>query len=340
MVYNDWGLYSYTLMLACKRLRFGKELYIINERDTTIYTFSNVLRGSYVQPVSQQKAQTNTPEKAEKQWYRSVGQRSLTALIGIPVVLACVWLGGWWAFAACALIAGLGAYEFRGMMLHEGYRPLIVISLALSLLFLVAATLPQQRSLLLAAGLSLALLVTLPLLFFRKQLDGAMVDWSLTLSIAIYLGWPLSLILLLRGFQIGFSGGFWWLLTLMLGVWGFDTGAFFAGHFFGRHKLAPNISPGKTWEGVVGGLVFSVAAALLFTVRPLGVAWYLAVLLGLLIGIAATLGDLAESLIKRQTHVKDSGMIMPGHGGILDRIDSLLFAVIVVYFFAQFVGKL
>ena len=281
-----------------------------------------------------------TAEKAEKQWYRSLGQRSLTALVGIPVVLACVWLGGWWAFAACVLIAILGAYELERMMLHEGYHPLIVISLALSLLFLIAAMLPQQRPLLLEAGLSLALLITFPLLFFRKQLDGAMVDWSLTLAIAIYLGWPLSLIPMLRGFQIGFSSGIWWLLTLLVGVWGFDTGAFFAGHFFGRHKLAPNISPGKTWEGVIGGLIFSVAAALLFTVRPLGVSWYLAVLLGLLIGIAATLGDLAESLIKRQTHVKDSGQFMPGHGGILDRIDSLLFAVIVVYFFAQFLGKL
>lgn len=293
-----------------------------------------------MQPVSQQEAQTIMAEKAKKQWYRSLGQRSLTALIGIPVVLACGWLGGWWAFAACAFLVGLGAYELQRMMLHEGYRPLIIISAALSLLFLIASMLPHQRSLLLAVGLSLALLVTFPILFFRKQLDGAVVDWSLTLAIAIYLGWPLSLILMLRGFQIGLSSGLWWLLTLLLGVWGFDTGAFFAGHFLGRHKLAPNISPGKTWEGVLGGLVFSVAAALLFTVRPLGVNWLLAILLGLLIGVAATLGDLAESLIKRQTHVKDSGMIMPGHGGILDRIDSLLFAVIVVYFFAQFIGKL
>ncbi|HET9999472.1 MAG TPA: CDP-archaeol synthase [Ktedonobacteraceae bacterium] len=293
-----------------------------------------------MQPVSQQEAQTIMAEKAKKQWYRSLGQRSLTALISIPVVLACGWLGGWWAFAVCAFLVGLGAYELRRMMLHKGYRPLIIISAALSLLFLIAAMLPQQRPLLLEAGLSLALLVTFPILFFRKQLDGAVVDWSLTLAIAIYLGWPLSLMLLLRGFQVGFSDGLWWLLTLLLGVWGFDTGAFFAGHFFGRHKLAPNISPGKTWEGVVGGLIFSVAAALLFSVRPLGVNWFLAILLGLLIGVAGTLGDLAESLIKRQTHVKDSGMIMPGHGGILDRIDSLLFAVIVVYFFAQFIGKL
>jgi len=293
-----------------------------------------------VQPVSQQELQSNMAEKAEKQWYRSVGQRTLTAIVGIPVVLACVWLGGWWAFAACALLVILGAYELHRMMLHEGYHPLIAISLALSLLFLIAAMVPQQRPLLLEVGLALALLVTFPLLFSRKRLDGAMVDWSLTLSIAIYLGWPLSLIPLLRGYHLGLSNGFWWLITLLLGVWGFDTGAFFAGHFFGRHKLAPNISPGKTWEGVIGGLIFSVAAALLFTVRTMGVDWYLALVLGVLIGVAATLGDLAESLIKRQTHVKDSGQFIPGHGGILDRIDSMLFAVIVVYFFAQFVSKL
>ncbi len=292
-----------------------------------------------MQPASEQEAQTNASEKARRQWNRSLGQRIITALIAIPVVLAIVWLGGWWAFAAATIVVILGAYELHRMMLHEGYHPLILISLALSVLFLVAAMLPQLRLLLLESGLGIALLVTFPLLFFRKKLEGAMVDWSLTLAIAIYLGWPLSLFPLLRGFQVGISPGFWWVLTVLLGVWGFDTGAFFTGHFIGRHKLAPNISPAKTWEGVIGGMILSITAALLFTTLPLGVPWYLAILLGILIGVAATLGDLAESLIKRQTHVKDSGQIMPGHGGILDRIDSMLFAVIAVYIFAQLIGK-
>jgi phosphatidate cytidylyltransferase len=295
-----------------------------------------------VQPASEQELQPNVSEieKAERQWYRSVGLRTLTAIVGIPIVLACTWFGGWFAFAASTLVVILGVYELHEMMLHNGYHPLVAISLLLSLLFLMAAMFPAQRPLLLELGLAIALLVTFPLLFFRKKLEGAMVDWSLTLAIAIYLGWPMSLFPLIRGYQIGISNGFWWLLTLLLGTWGFDTGAFFVGHFFGRHKLAPSISPGKTWEGAMGGLVITIIATLLFAMWPLGIPWYLALLLGVLLAVAATLGDLAESLIKRQTHVKDSGQIMPGHGGILDRVDSLIFGVIVVYFFAQFIGKI
>ena len=293
-----------------------------------------------MQPVSEQETQTNAPSKDSRQWNRSVGQRVITAVIAIPVVLAFVWLSGWWGFAVAILVVILCVYELHNMMVHEGYHPLIWMSFALSILFPLAAMFPQQRLILLEVGLSAALLITLPLLFMRKKLDGAMVDWSLTLAIPVYLGWPMSVFLLLRGFSGGINPGFWWVLTVFLGVWGFDSGAFFAGHFFGKHKLAPNISPAKTWEGVAGGLAFSIAAALLLTTWRLGVPWYLAILLGILIGIAATLGDLAESFIKRQTHVKDSGQFMPGHGGLLDRIDSLLFAVIVVFIFAQLVGKL
>jgi phosphatidate cytidylyltransferase len=124
-----------------------------------------------------------------------------------------------------------------------------------------------------------------------------------------------------------------------LGVWSFDGAAFFTGRYFGRHKLAPLISPAKTWEGVIGGLVACVITCLLTTIIPLGVTWYLSILLAVLIGVAATLGDLSESLIKRQTNVKDSGQIMPGHGGMLDRMDSLFFAIIVVYIFAQLLTR-
>jgi phosphatidate cytidylyltransferase len=294
-----------------------------------------------VQKASVQKKEKDAQDKTSRQWFRSVGLRLFSALVGIPIVLAVLWLGGWWAFATAVLVATLGIYELHTMMLHAGYHPVILVSLALSLIFLVSAMLPEsQRLLLLEIGISGALLASFPILFFRQKLEGALLDWSLTIAIAIYLGWPMSLILVLRGYQVGLSHGLWWLFTLFGAIWGCDTGAFFAGHFWGRHKLAPNISPGKTWEGVFGGLIFSIAAGVLFATLPMGVPWYLAVLLGLLTGIAGILGDLAESLIKRQTHVKDSGQFLPGHGGLLDRIDSLLFGVLVVSLFAQLTGKL
>ncbi len=301
-----------------------------------------------MQPASEQNVQAEAVQSGETK-KSSVGQRWLTAGIAIPVVLTFVWFGGWVAFAAVLLVVILGTLELHYMLLNAGYHPLIWISFGLSVLFLIAAMLPQQRLVLLEAGLGGSLLISFPWLFLRKKLDGAIVDWALTLAISIYLGWPMSLFLLLRGYNSSFirvtdgswfffPRGVWWLLLVLLGVWGFDAAAFFAGRYFGRHRLAPRISPAKSWEGVIGGMLLSIAAALILTVRQLGVPWYLAIILGMLLGAAAVFGDLAESLIKRQTRVKDSGQIMPGHGGMLDRIDSLLFAVVVVYVFAQFVG--
>ena len=305
-----------------------------------------------LQGASEQNRDTGQPEGP--QGTRGAGQvalRWLTAVIVIPIVLVLVWFGGWVAFAGAMLAMVAGLSELHYMIRHAGYhRPLIAISVGLSLLFLVAAMLPAQRLLILEIGLSVAVLAAFPVLFLRQQLEGAIFDWSLTLAMAIYLGWPVSCLLLLRGndpatiqflptFALYLPRGSWWLLTTLLGVWGCDAAAFFSGRYMGRHRLAPHISPGKTWEGAAGGLVVAVLATLLCTVLPLGVPWYLAIVMGLLIGVAAILGDLAESLIKRQFHVKDSGQIMPGHGGMLDRIDSLLFAVIVVFLFAQFIGK-
>ena len=303
-----------------------------------------------MQRATEDNPQPDVPEKGKGQWRNSVGQRWLTASVAIPLVLLFVWFGGWWAFAGTLLVTLLSIFELYNMMLHAGYRPMIAVSVGLCLLFLVSAMFPAQRLLILEIGFGVTLLVSFSTLFWRKNFEGALLDWSLTLSLPFYLAWSMSLFLLLRGYDsVLFHGpggaflflprGAWWLLVVFLGVWGSDSAAFFTGHYFGRHKLAPRISPAKTWEGAVGGLVLSIVAALLLTVIPLGVPWYLAILLGILIGIAAVMGDLAESLIKRQTGVKDSGQFMPGHGGMLDRIDSLLFAVIVVYIFSQFFGR-
>jgi phosphatidate cytidylyltransferase len=291
--------------------------------------------------------QAGMPERQDaRKQNHSVVQRWLTALIAIPIVLLFVWFGGWAAFAATLLVLVVCMIELHNMLLHAGYRPFIWISLAFGVLFLVAAMFPAYGLALLEWGFGAALVISFLCLLARKQLDGALTDWALTLAAPLYLGWPMSCFLLLRGsvsgtlqfgpkFVLVVPAGIWWLLFVMLGVWGCDSAAFFVGRYFGRHKMSPRISPGKTWEGFAGGMVLAVVAALILTVVQLGVPWYLAIGFGLLLGVAAVLGDLAESLIKRQTNVKDSGQFMPGHGGMLDRVDSLLFAVMVVYACAQ-----
>src|SRR5947209_15497383 len=160
----------------------------------------------------------------------------------MPIVLTMVWFGGWVAWAFALLIVVLGTVELHNMLLHGGYRPLIWVSLGLSVLFLAAAMLPAQRLLILEAGLGGALLISFPLLFFREKLDGAMVDWALTLAISIYLGWSMSFFLLLRGYDMGvihlsnslsifLPRGACCVVFVFLGVWGFDAAAFFTGRY-------------------------------------------------------------------------------------------------------------
>ena len=132
-----------------------------------------------------------------------------------------------------------------------------------------------------------------------------------------------------------------WVFFVLFVTWVSDTTAFFAGRRLGRRKLAPGISPGKTWEGTVGGICGGIAVSLLFfTATPfqLPLTYWQAILLSALVSVLGQTGDLVESLIKRNLGVKDSGRLMPGHGGILDRIDSLLFAGLVVYYYAVWVA--
>jgi phosphatidate cytidylyltransferase len=282
-------------------------------------------------------------------WLAALGRRAASAFVLIPIVIALAWFGGWVAFGGVLVILLLGAWELRDMFAHRGWRPLIFLSVALSLDFLLAAMLRDQRSLLLEGGISALVIGSFAwLMITRPTIERTLVDWALTLAIPFYLGWPLAFILLLRGDQIGYlSRGFWWLLVMLLTIWANDTAALLTGHYFGRHKLAPHISPGKTWEGFVGGLVVSVVSVFVVTTladhvlsQPLHLAWYHTLLIGIFIAITATIGDLAESLLKRGTGVKDSGHILPGHGGILDRADSMLFAVYIVFFYALLLGVL
>lgn len=279
--------------------------------------------------------------KASGGWMASLQKRLLSAAVLIPIAVALVWFGGWVAFAGAFAAMVLCMLELRTMCAARHWYPLVLVSMALSTDFLVAALLPQARLALLGLGISALVIGTFSaLMLTRPTMERTVIDWALTLALPFYIGWPMALFLLLRGTTYGYgASGFWWVLGLFVMVWANDAAAFFTGHFFGRHKLAPHVSPAKTWEGFAGGLVFTIIAAWLLT-RPIDVPWYHAIILGILVCVAATVGDLAESLLKRGVGVKDSGSVIPGHGGILDRVDSLLFAVQIVFFYAAFLQGL
>lgn len=290
--------------------------------------------------VSEDSSPAGTRAGGQSSWLAGLMQRLMSAFVLIPIVIALVLFGGWIAFAGALIAMVLGLWEFRTMFaLHRKWYPLVIFSGVLGLDFLVAAMFPNLRLAMLSVGISALVILSFSwVMLVRPTIERTVIDWALTVAIPFYLVWPIALLLVLRGSVIGWSSqGFWWVVGLFCMVWANDAAAFLTGHFFGRRKLALHISPAKTWEGFAGGVIWTIIAALvLLTLTPAQLPWYHAIILGVLVAIAATLGDLAESLLKRVAEVKDSGTIIPGHGGILDRVDSLLFAIPVVFFYAVF----
>lgn len=249
-------------------------------------------------------------------------QRIGLALVGAPLLLILAYLGGWPFAAAVALLAGVAWYELSRMLAAHELRPITGIGMAGSLAFIVAAQLagPGIWPALIAAALVIASLVAA----FLSPGGYSFNDVAATVFGALYTGYLFSFMLFLR--QLGFPT-----IVLTLAVtWAGDTFAYFVGRAIGRHKLAPRISPKKSVEGLAGGMIGALATGIVG--GPLaGLTPVVGAVLGLIGGIIGPLGDLSESAIKRWCGVKDSGRILPGHGGVLDRFDSLLFVAPCVY---------
>jgi phosphatidate cytidylyltransferase len=262
-------------------------------------------------------------------------KRVITALWGVPLVLLAIWFDGplsWltWFSILMAVWGLLAAREFYRMTGVIGHRPLAWFGLAWTLLFIVLYP-PYPEGLALPLLLTSAVVLSLSLLLFLPKKEGAATGWAWMIAGVLYIGWLLGLLVALR-----IEAGRDWVYLALLATFGSDTAAYFIGRAFGRHKMAPRISPGKTWEGAAGGLLGSVIVSLLFTLNTpvqLPIGYGTAVLLGLLVSVFGQAGDLAESLLKRSAGVKESGGLLPGHGGLLDRADSLLFTGAFVYMF-------
>jgi phosphatidate cytidylyltransferase len=259
-------------------------------------------------------------------------KRVLTGLWGIPLLIAAVWFSRpeypFPAFTVLVAIWGLLAvFEFYKMGAGAKMPPLTYFGLVWTLLFIISPQLDNDY-ITPPTILTSAVVLSLIWLLFRQKKEGAFIGWAWTIAGILYVGWLLSHLVALRGLDDGRN----WVFLALATNSASDTAAFFAGRALGRHKLAPRISPGKTWEGTIAGFLGAIIASLLFTML-LPISYWQAVLLGFLVSLFGQLGDLAESLLKRNMGVKDSGRLLPGHGGALDRIDSVVFAGVVVYYY-------
>jgi phosphatidate cytidylyltransferase len=264
-----------------------------------------------------------------------LAQRLLTAAIGIPIIVGVIYVGGHVFTAVVCVILAIAAIEFVHMMTRAErplWRPNPVAIVAAG----GAAALPIAVD----AGVEwppeLAIIVGIAMLYIlgRGAPKFALPWWAAVLAAVAYVGLLGSYFVLLRDLDDDRNWVFW----AVLATWGTDTCAYAVGKLVGRHKMAPSISPGKTWEGTIGALVGGlVVVVALGWALPLPVSLGEAVLLGLLLPTVAVMADLGESVLKRSAGVKDTSELVPGHGGFLDRLDSLLFTVPLVYYVAVWV---
>ncbi|MDP2932111.1 MAG: phosphatidate cytidylyltransferase [Chloroflexota bacterium] len=254
-------------------------------------------------------------------------KRLLSALWGIPLLVTVIWFGEPWftiVFCGWGLLA---AFEFYRLVAAVKVPPLTTFGLTWTALLIIGPHFGYLAPYLFTSA------VILPLIWlvFRPQKEQAFARWAWTVAGLLYIGWLLSYMVSLRGLEAGRSWAFLGLFTTFAA----DTAAYFVGRAWGKHRLAPLVSPNKTWEGAVAGVLGSIIAALILVrLVNLPLSYGQAVFLGLLASIFGQFGDLAKSLFKRNMGVKDSGKLVPGHGGALDRLDSVLFAGVVVYYYA------
>ncbi len=256
-------------------------------------------------------------------------KRFLTALIGLPPLIVAIWFDvplPWFSVlvAVWSLLAVNEFYRLSGVL---KVASLTCFGFIWTLLFVISPHVAQILTV--PRVLSSAIVLSLVVLLFRRQKEGAFATWVWTLAGMLYVGWLLSYLVALR-----LDGGREWVFLALFATFGSDTTAFFVGRAVGKHRLAPSISPAKTWEGAVGGVLGSIAVSLAVDAifkMPLNYAQV--IFFGLVVSVMAQLGDLAESLLKRNLGAKESGTLMPGHGGILDRTDSIIFAGVTAYYF-------
>jgi phosphatidate cytidylyltransferase len=267
-------------------------------------------------------------------------KRTLTALglavVGLPAII----YGGVFYFLLIAVVLAGSAWEYVRMYRAVRYEPNQIVTVG-SVLVLATARFFFPRAAIPLFVLCVLLAMAVHILAYERGRDQAPVDFAISVAGIIYLGWLGSYLIDLRQLP---QGG-WWLMIVLPIIWAGDTGAYSIGAAYGKHKMTPRLSPKKSWEGYFAGLFTSIIVGAFFSYafsslepQPLGglITPLQGGFLGLVIGALAPLGDLGESMFKRQGGLKDSSNVFPGHGGFFDRIDSWIWGAALGYFIIQF----
>jgi phosphatidate cytidylyltransferase len=267
--------------------------------------------------------------------------RVLVAVILLPIGLVLIYLGGWAFASLVALILGLAGWEYAKIFKTGGGSPADLLVIGGTVLLAVGRAWNGFTGADWLISLLIIISMTYHLIAYERGRDQAASDLSITLSGIFYIGWLGSYLISLRDLP----DGMWWVLIVLPAVWLADSGAYFIGRAIGKHKFSPRLSPKKTWEGYLGGVVVGTLGATLLTLLWSQIEWNIirpgpmtplqGALIGLIISVITPLGDLGASMIKRQFGVKDSSNLIPGHGGVFDRIDSWIWAGVIGFYIIQ-----
>jgi phosphatidate cytidylyltransferase len=259
--------------------------------------------------------------------------RMLTGLIFGTIAMLCIIKGGLVLLACLMVIIFFASKEYVKILQHKGFYPSLKVIL-LSDIFL-AAIAYLQRFDLVAVALIFCPIVTFMWVLFKGR-QPYIANVATTILGFVYCGWfPLHLMFLRDLSCLQYASGLGFVVVMFTSILMTDIGCYYAGRHLGKHKLAPIVSPNKTIEGSVGGAIVAILSSVVVCYF-IGVSWPIAVIIGLLSTVCAQIGDLCESLIKRDAGVKDSGDTLPGHGGFLDRCDSFVFTIPVIFYFCKF----
>lgn len=258
-------------------------------------------------------------------------KRVITALWGLPLIILAVWFDEPlpWFTVFVAIWGLLAVFEFYRLVAVDKMPALAGFGLVWTLFFILSPHL--DFALVIPWLLTSAIVLPLIGLVVGPRKEGAFLGWAWTVAGILYVGWLLSYLVALR-----LEAGRNWVFFALFVTFGADSAAFFVGRALGRHQLAPRVSPKKTWEGAIAGVFGAMVVSLFFiflTPLSLPIGYGQVLFLALLVSVFGQFGDLTKSLLKRNVGVKDSGTLLPGHGGALDRVDSVLFTGVVVYFY-------